>query len=101
MATNAAPLNTAARSPSLSKQPKYYEADGALRAYANISVWAAVIAGVVGGGNHDLHAYPATHGNPGLADWGGNRNWFGRVPQNDYVAFSSERNSGGSGTNRF
>ena len=47
MATNAAPLNTAARSPSLSKQPKYYEADGALRAYANISVWAAVIAGVV------------------------------------------------------
>jgi len=38
MATNTAPLNTA-RTPSLSKQPKYYEADGALRAYANISVW--------------------------------------------------------------
>src|ERR1039458_8521721 len=47
MATNTAPLNTATRSPSLSQQPKYYEADGALRAYANISVWAAVIAGVV------------------------------------------------------
>src|ERR1035438_1726350 len=47
MATNAALPGTATRSPSLSKQPKYYEADGALRAYANISVWAAVIAGVV------------------------------------------------------
>jgi hypothetical protein len=47
MATNTAPLSTAARSPSLNKQPKYYEADGALRAYANISVWGAVIAGVV------------------------------------------------------
>src|ERR1035437_7291035 len=47
MATNPAPLSTASRSASLSKQPKYYEADGARRAYANISVWAAVIAGVV------------------------------------------------------
>ena len=47
MATNTAPLSTASRSPSLNKQPKYYEADGALRAYANISVWGAVIAGVV------------------------------------------------------
>jgi hypothetical protein len=47
MAPNAALPGTATRSPSLSKQPKYYEADGALRAYANISVWAAVIAGVV------------------------------------------------------
>ena len=47
MATDTAPLSTAARSPSLNKQPKYYEADGALRAYANISVWGAVIAGVV------------------------------------------------------
>jgi hypothetical protein len=48
MATNAPPLNTVTRSAqSLTKQPKYYEADGALRAYANISIWAAVIAGVV------------------------------------------------------
>ena len=47
MATNPAPLSSATRSPSLGKQPKYYEADGALRAYANISIWAAVIAGMV------------------------------------------------------
>lgn len=47
MATNTTPLSTSTRSPSLNKQPKYYEADGALRAYANTSVWAAVIAGIV------------------------------------------------------
>ena len=47
MATNTTPLKAGMGSPSLNKQPKYYEADGALRAYANISVWAAVIAGGV------------------------------------------------------
>jgi len=47
MGTSATPLKAGTRSPSLHAQPKYYEADGALRAYANISIWAAVIAGVV------------------------------------------------------
>jgi hypothetical protein len=47
MATNIAPTGTASRSYSLEKQPKYYEADGALRAYANVSIWAAVIASLV------------------------------------------------------
>jgi len=47
MGTSATPLKAGTRSPSLHAQPNYYEADGALRAYANISIWAAVIAGVV------------------------------------------------------
>jgi len=47
MGISATPLKAGTRSPSLHAQPKYYEADGALRAYANISIWAAVIAGVV------------------------------------------------------
>jgi len=45
MATSQATVNPAS-SASLSRQPKYYEADGALRAYANRSIIFAVIAGI-------------------------------------------------------
>jgi len=99
MATNTAPLSTA-RTPSLSKQPKYYEADGALRAYANISVWAAVIAGVVALVAVAIMIFmriqPPTVIRV-LADRRGDCNWFGWLPQNDDVAGRSERNSGGPG----
>ncbi len=46
MATSTQPL-AGARTPSLDRAPRYYEADGALRAYANRSIVFAVLAGVV------------------------------------------------------
>lgn len=35
------------KSPSLGRQPKYFEADGALRAYANQTIWFAILAIIV------------------------------------------------------
>jgi len=46
MATSPATVNPTTNTSSLSRQPKYYEADGALRAFANRSIIFAVIAGI-------------------------------------------------------
>jgi hypothetical protein len=46
MATSTAPIGSQKGTP-LSKQPKYYEADGALRAFSIRSIWFAVISGIV------------------------------------------------------